>query len=526
MVGIGTIGADRLNESNNTPAKTKIKEDVAIGWTLMEINKTRDSAEVATTFLQTEIDLETKYWEDVVAVQQAGWAVCKMPNERHALGVRFGFSEAVPEFQRIGLAPLRRGDSGHANPALGTLAKTPKGLLVTYRTQHGSIGRCSLPAKTHAEAPLKERILEARDTVFARELWHELTRESRQLHSYGVRLADGKLTYQNDAGDTVELELVDLESDAEMADPSVSANKTASTIAMTLKLLLSYAHRYNELMRIRPLPPHIPRSRGVQTYALLRPIIARMSFQRNIASCCSFIGNLTQALTKAGFPADFTLLTPETSLTDPTAAQNPNQPSIAHTMIRNMVQVQDFYFKLTLFPSVFITIRGRCYLFPVISTHIYVILPSDSPLQDICAPYKDGYPSVAALTEYLEDVTLRFLTNHFIAKLSALTGQDNHEPSSGESHSVRWIQSAKGTSILDYYKEDKEIQFSMDARTENNDESNASGDDQTRPSLLLSTREEKGGKPVVKSWKWTRKGESEGHNMEDVIERFAKRFIS
>lgn len=93
MVGIGTIGADKLDDSNVSPAKSKDQQDVAVGWTLMEINKTRDAAEEASAFLRKEVVAEARYWEDAIQVQKAGWSLCKVPQERHTLGVRFGFSE-------------------------------------------------------------------------------------------------------------------------------------------------------------------------------------------------------------------------------------------------------------------------------------------------------------------------------------------------------------------------------------------------------------------------------------------------
>lgn len=95
LVGIGTIGADKLDDSNVTPEKTEDQSNIALGWTLMEINKTRDAAEEASTFLQREVAAEGKYWEEVVAVQKSGWSISKVPHERHTLGVRFGFSEGM-----------------------------------------------------------------------------------------------------------------------------------------------------------------------------------------------------------------------------------------------------------------------------------------------------------------------------------------------------------------------------------------------------------------------------------------------
>lgn len=95
MAGIGTLGASRLDTSNATPAKEKEQEEVAQGWTLMEINKARDAAESASAFLAKEVEAESLYWEKVVGVQKSGWSLCKMPQEQHTLGVRFGFSECT-----------------------------------------------------------------------------------------------------------------------------------------------------------------------------------------------------------------------------------------------------------------------------------------------------------------------------------------------------------------------------------------------------------------------------------------------
>lgn len=105
LVGIGTLGADRLEDSNVTQEMTNDKLNVATGWTLLEINQTRDSAEDAAKFLQKEMAAEGKYWEDIMKVQSSGWSVCRMPNERHTLGVRFGFSEGKPPPSDVG--PLK-----------------------------------------------------------------------------------------------------------------------------------------------------------------------------------------------------------------------------------------------------------------------------------------------------------------------------------------------------------------------------------------------------------------------------------
>lgn len=97
LVGIGTLGADRVEASNVTPEMAEDKQNIAVGMTLMEINTTRDFAQDAARFLKQEMEAEGKYWEEVIKVQANGWSIGKLPNERHTLGVRFGFSEGIPQ---------------------------------------------------------------------------------------------------------------------------------------------------------------------------------------------------------------------------------------------------------------------------------------------------------------------------------------------------------------------------------------------------------------------------------------------
>lgn len=108
MVGIGTLGADKLDEPSSSEAKTKAREEVALGWTLLEINKTRDAAEDASSLLESEVEIESRYWEDVMAVKKAGWSPCRVPHERHTLGVRFGFSEGLHPLPCSGRAHVGR----------------------------------------------------------------------------------------------------------------------------------------------------------------------------------------------------------------------------------------------------------------------------------------------------------------------------------------------------------------------------------------------------------------------------------
>ncbi|EHK18871.1 uncharacterized protein TRIVIDRAFT_193946 [Trichoderma virens Gv29-8] len=410
MVGIGTLGADRLNDSNSTPAKTKDQEAIAMGWTIMEINKTRDSAEEAAAFLEKEISAESKYWEDIISVRKAGWSVCKVPQERHTLGVKFGFSEAAPEFKNNGLAPMRRGDNSSTDLDFGRLGGVSEALVVTYERDGKIIGR-STTRSASEDGSLESRVLEARNTIFSQELWHELTKESRSLAAYDVKPEGKKLTCQADDAMKITFELLPLES-CPSHDEHLPENGLAEKTSMVLHILLSYAHRYNELMRIRPVPPHISRSSRQQSYALLRPILARTMYLKNIEESMQYVGALVKTLQKAGLPSSVILRTTQASASDPNS-RGPNQLSASQTLVRNLLQTQDFTLEITILPEISFIIRARAFSFPVTATYYYILLPPSSPLPTMCPPWAEGYPSVQTLGDYLRTVVVRVLTNHF-----------------------------------------------------------------------------------------------------------------
>ncbi|KAF4973474.1 hypothetical protein FSARC_242 [Fusarium sarcochroum] len=498
MVGIGTMGADKLDHSPLTPAKVQEQESIALGWTLIHTNKARDAAEAASSFLQKEITAEGKYWEEVVAVQKSGWSISRVPQERHTLGVRFGFSEAAPEYRNNGLAPMRRGDDGAVQLDCGRLGGVSERLVVTYEKDGQVTGRSALPAQTADDAPLEAHVLEARNTIFSQELWHELTREARSLAAYDVKPDGARLTCDIDPASKsrVILELVPLGPQAS-SDDSLPDNHIAETISLALHILLGYAHRHNELMRTRPMPPHISRSRGQQTHALLRPIIARLMHLHNVEVVTKHIGALVQSLQRSGLPSRFVLHTTPTSLSDSDPAnRGPNQLAPSQTMIRNMLQPIEFNIKLTILPDTTFTVRGRTFLVPVTATYYYVIASPGSPLTSACPPYRDGYPDPDALADYLRTATARLLVEHFLNKLPA--------PSS------RWVKSVQGKSIRNANSEDFEINFAI---TE-------------QPALLVTSTTSVDRKPMRREWTWSADAATEPLSVQDVVSGEIQKVLS
>lgn len=93
MIGLGTIGLDKLSGPRMTPAMKQANKQTAKGWKMQSLNKSVDSILASAERLKTEVERETIYWGQILAVSDQGWAICRLPNDRHTLGVRFGFSE-------------------------------------------------------------------------------------------------------------------------------------------------------------------------------------------------------------------------------------------------------------------------------------------------------------------------------------------------------------------------------------------------------------------------------------------------
>jgi mediator of RNA polymerase II transcription subunit 17 len=95
LVGMGTLGADKLYAPRTTDVQKQDNKQIAKGWKSQSLNKTVDSILASASRLEKEIELETRYWQQVLAVSDNGWSICRLPNEKHTLGVRFGFSEGM-----------------------------------------------------------------------------------------------------------------------------------------------------------------------------------------------------------------------------------------------------------------------------------------------------------------------------------------------------------------------------------------------------------------------------------------------
>lgn len=89
------MGVDKMHASRTTEAQKLDTRQVAKAWRCQNLQATVDKIMRAAEKLEEELAAEAVYWEQVRTVSDKGWAVCRLPGERHTMAVRLGFFEGM-----------------------------------------------------------------------------------------------------------------------------------------------------------------------------------------------------------------------------------------------------------------------------------------------------------------------------------------------------------------------------------------------------------------------------------------------
>ncbi|KAE8155186.1 mediator of RNA polymerase II transcription subunit 17 [Aspergillus avenaceus] len=312
---LGSLNAEVIHPPPKTEAAVNDTKSVARGWRLQNFNSAANKLLDSATRLESAVESETKYWNEVLAVKAKGWKVCRLPRERQALGVQYGFLEATPMFRDRGLAALRRTNDGSLLLDKGLIPLKARTVRVRVKS-HGQLTGCSKRRPTTEDADSTEsRILQARDTVYEEELFHELVREARILGSQGVTTRQNLVRFPVSEEQEVLLDLVD-DGHELLADDEPTSHEhdpVADALAHSVRILLAYAHRQNLRRRTQPPPPLSPKRRQTPEYQLLRPVMAYLQHSSHVRWLESLLNDVNQVLKSAGLTSDFTC-TPFSSL--------------------------------------------------------------------------------------------------------------------------------------------------------------------------------------------------------------------
>lgn len=90
---LGSLNSEVIHPPPTPESATKDVSAVSRGWRVQNFHAASNKLLNAASRLEGEIASETRYWSEVLAVKDKGWKICRLPRERQALGVQYGFLE-------------------------------------------------------------------------------------------------------------------------------------------------------------------------------------------------------------------------------------------------------------------------------------------------------------------------------------------------------------------------------------------------------------------------------------------------
>lgn len=521
LVGLGVLSVDKLAKPNMTEARLQDTKAVATGWKLADIDRSVDSLLTSASRLQKEMTIEAKYWADVLAVSDKGWTVTHVPNEPQNLGVRYGFSEASSDFRSTSLAPMRRGEDGSVELDCGRMLGESKRVLVTLEMNGKVIGRSALPKPLPEDAPLEDRVLEARNTIFAQELWHEMGREGRHLLAYGVRIEQEAIAIALSKNSRIVFSLQPLDQSVDEEDAQILPDSArAEALIAALSQLLTYAHRVNNQRRSRPNPKNRNQTETVQPYQLLRPILGLLQHEKSIENATRFITDLTTILHSAGIETAMFRLIESAISPDFVAARGSPSEALVLTLLRPL----ECQFELNITPEASLMIHCRTALSRFIATsfHIQPLPSAPNPLNSLWHSYPpasniEGY-TLPDLKYYLQQAVIRVLVDNTVKVAQQITPAPLLE---NEDAGAEWDKFISGTALVNYSDDSERIDFDVVMPQ------TWAPEEGQHPELHIHGSWKAGGaKPVQRTWTWTVADAAKGikkESVEQVIKDVASR---
>ncbi|KAL9130703.1 MAG: hypothetical protein Q9217_001182 [Psora testacea] len=296
---LGSLGVEIVQAPEESESERQLGEMVAMGWRMQALSDVADSLLNSASRLGGEVERETRYWDQVLAVKEKRWSLSRLPREKNTLGVRYGFAEAYSSFRDRGLAALRQDEEGNLSLDHGHRSSVNRRLRVRVLRKDVSISASSDPPEFGAQGePLEHDILEARNSIFEEELDHELHREAQHLANQGVQCIDNiiLLPYEEDKQIEIGLTPKDGIEDRE----SSKDDNISDIIALFLRILLSQAHQENLKHRSQPPAPIREGQYPRPVYAILKPVIELLQHRSRVASIYDLLEKYRRSFAKAG----------------------------------------------------------------------------------------------------------------------------------------------------------------------------------------------------------------------------------
>ncbi|KAE9968647.1 hypothetical protein EG328_007333 [Venturia inaequalis] len=297
------------------------------GAVLSSLDNAANTLTQAASRLEKDVKRETKYWEQLLLVSEAGFPVFRMPSDQRTLAVQFGAREAGSLFRDRGIAALRANEDGTVK-LNQSLTNKPK--ITRFRVMENSqiiydSARTASSALSALDSSLETLVRQAQDSLFEEELFHEMVMESRDLQPLGVKFRGDVIHIPLSArqDEAVQREcLVDLLSLDEIQDTTstVGNDATHEVLAVTFRLLLSHVYQQRLHRRSQIPPPLSERKRPTPTSSIIRPVMAVSQHSSAHHPLNQYLTRVYNNLRSSGLPVLF----------------NNSQASVISSLLRNL----------------------------------------------------------------------------------------------------------------------------------------------------------------------------------------------
>ncbi|OAP55220.1 hypothetical protein AYL99_10920 [Fonsecaea erecta] len=322
-VPVGTL-ASRVLKDKPVPASTKRRlASVSQGWRSEGFQSASKKLAAASVRLQKEAEREAEYWHQVADLTSKGWPVSRLPRDRKAIGVHFGFVESAPQFRDRGFALLRQADDGSIvlDRQIGLKQRRRLGVYVVRNGVKTGV----FDFQPHGPVNVTElnRDLNSyRNAIFEEELFYEIYREARLVANQGITTRSQSV--EIDVGGKYHLLLVSSTQTEDVPSANAEDNLIAQLVAVSLRLLLAAAHEQNLTKRSQKSLPMTLKARPTPEYALLRPVLAHLRHRAEAGAFWDKCKTLLGAFKRANLPNSVSVEASNTAVFQALKIDTPN----------------------------------------------------------------------------------------------------------------------------------------------------------------------------------------------------------
>ncbi|KIW71787.1 hypothetical protein PV04_00023 [Phialophora macrospora] len=297
---VGSLVARVLEEKPVPPPVRRQLVSVSQGWRSEGFHSASDKLSAASSRLKAEAEHESQFWRQVADLRAKGWPVSRLPRDRKAIGVHFGFAEAAPQFRDRGFALLLQAADGSVGLDARTLPKKSNCLAVYVVRNAVKTGAFHFESPRMSEtADISQQLRDHRDALFEEELFFEISREARLVGNQGITARAQSVGI--DMGD-YQLSLISSDEQEIVLHTHDEDDLVAGFVGISLRLLLNAAHEQNLNRRTQKAPPMTTKTRTTPEYALIRPILTYLRHRSEARAFWNNCQNLLRAFEKANLP--------------------------------------------------------------------------------------------------------------------------------------------------------------------------------------------------------------------------------